>query len=912
MSKYVYFFGGGKAEGRADMKDLLGGKGANLAEMTNIGLPVPAGFTITTEVCTYYSAHNKTYPPELKAEVQEAMRKTEAAMRAKFGDPKNPLLVSCRSGARVSMPGMMDTVLNIGLNESTLRGLIDKTGNERFAWDSYRRFVQMYGDVVLGLKPQSKTDIDPFEHIMDELKHARGVKLDTQLKTDDLKELVKRFKKAVKDRTGKDFPEDAYEQMWGAIGAVFGSWMNDRAIVYRRQYNFPHEWGTAANICSMVFGNMGDDCATGVAFTRDPATGEKVFYGEYLINAQGEDVVAGIRTPKKIAELQKDMPEVYQQLDDIRNKLENHYRDVQDIEFTVQKGKLWMLQTRNGKRTGFAAVRFAVDMVQEGLIKQEEALNGSRIPPDDLNQLLQPIFDPNAKRQAKVIAKGINAGPGAATGVIKFFADDAEAHVAKYGKPDAHGQRDPKGRVILVRSETSPEDIRGMQAADGILTAFGGASSHAALVSRQMGKVCVVGCQELQIDYNARTMTVKGVTLKEDDYISVDGFTGEVMQGQVATKPSEVMQVLVSKTMKPEESRVYQQFAKLMTWADAVRTLKIRTNADKPDQAAQAIAFGAEGIGLCRTEHMFFDHIKAMREMILAEKPEDRKKALAKLLPYQRQDFEGLFREMKGHPVTIRTLDPPLHEFLPHDDKGQADVAKDLGVSKDIVAERVKALHEFNPMLGFRGCRLGIVYPEITEMQARAIFEAACNVQKEGMKVEPEVMIPLVGFLPELKAQAKIVHETAKKVFAEKGVTVNYLAGTMIELPRACVVADQIAKEAQFFSFGTNDLTQTTLGMSRDDYGSFIRHYLENDLIPRDPFQTIDFDGIGGLMAQAVEKGRSSRKDLKIGICGEHGGDPDSVKFCHKIGLNYVSCSPFRVPIARLAAAQAALAEKVK
>jgi pyruvate,orthophosphate dikinase len=904
MAKYVYFFGSGKAEGRAEMKELLGGKGANLAEMTNIGLPVPAGFTLTTEVCTYYYDYNKSYPPELKSEVQEAMRKTEAAMGAKFGDPKNPLLVSCRSGARVSMPGMMDTVLNIGLNEATLRGLIEKTGNERFAWDSYRRFVQMYGDVVLGLKPQSKHEIDPFEHIMDELKHAKGVKLDTELTTEDLKELVRRFKKAVKERTGKDFPEDAYEQMWGAIGAVFGSWMNDRAIVYRRQYNIPHEWGTAASICSMVFGNMGDDCCTGVAFTRDPATGEKVFYGEYLINAQGEDVVAGIRTPKKIAELQKDMPQVFKQLNEIRDILERHYRDVQDIEFTVQKGKLWMLQTRNGKRTGFAAVRFAVDMVHEGLITKEEALSAARIPPDDLNQLLQPIFDPEAKRRAiaegRFLAKGIHAGPGAATGRIKFHAEDAEEWLRKHkGKPDGH--------VILVRRETSPEDIRGMQLADGILTAFGGASSHAALVSRQMGKVCIVGCGALNIDYTKGTMAVGSKVLKDGDWISIDGFTGEVLAGQVATKPSEVVQVLIEKTLQPEQSKVYQQFAELMKWADQYRKLGIRTNADLPGQATQAVAFGAGGIGLCRTEHMFFDHIEPMREMILAETPEARRQALDKLLPYQRQDFEGLFKAMNGLPVTIRTLDPPLHEFLPHDPKGQAEVAQKLGVSPPVIADRVKALHEFNPMLGFRGCRLGIVYPEITEMQCRAIFEAACNVHKAGTKVEPEIMIPLVGFLPELKAQAKIVHETAKKVFAEKGVSVPYLVGTMIELPRACVVADQIAKEAQFFSFGTNDLTQTTLGMSRDDYGSFIRYYIEHDIVGRDPFQTIDTEGVGGLMRMGVEKGRGMRPDLKVGICGEHGGDPDTVKFCHKIGLNYVSCSPFRVPIARLAAAQAAL-----
>jgi pyruvate,orthophosphate dikinase len=903
MGKYVYFFGGNKAEGRADMKNLLGGKGANLAEMVNIGLPVPAGFTLTTEVCNFYGA-NKKYPPELKAEVEAAMKKTEEVMGAKFGDAKNPLLVSCRSGARVSMPGMMDTVLNIGLNENTLKGLIDKTGNERFGWDSYRRFVQMYGDVVLGLKPQKKEDIDPFEHIMEELKHQKKVKLDTELTTADLKELVKRFKVAVKDRTGHDFPDDAYEQMWGAVAAVFNSWGNDRAVVYRRQYGYPHDWGTAANICSMVFGNMGDDCCTGVAFTRDPATGEKVFYGEYLINAQGEDVVAGIRTPKKIAELQKDMPAVYKQLDDNRNILEKHYRDVQDIEFTVQKQKLWMLQTRNGKRTGFAGVRFAVDMVEEGLITKEEALSAGRLPPDDLNQLLQPIFNPEAKRKAvaegNLLAKGINAGPGAATGRIKFHAEDAEAYIQKHkGTPDGH--------VVLVRRETSPEDLRGMQAADGILTAFGGASSHAALVSRQMGKVCIVGCSALNIDYHKGTMTVGDKVLKDGDWISIDGFTGEVMAGRIATKPSEVVQVLIDKTLKPAESRVYQQYAKLMEWADAVRKLRIRTNADKPDQASQAIAFGAEGIGLCRTEHMFFDHIKPMREMILAANAEDRRRALAKLLPFQREDFEGLFKAMKGFPVTIRTLDPPLHEFLPHDDKGQEEMAKELGVSKQVIHDRVKGLHEFNPMLGFRGCRLGIVFPEITEMQARAIIEAACNVQKAGTKVEPEIMIPLVGFLPELKAQAKIVHDTAKKVFAEKGIEVKYLVGTMIELPRACIVADQIAQEAQFFSFGTNDLTQTGLGMSRDDYGSFIRLYLEKDLVPKDPFQVIDFDGVGGLMQIGVERGRKTRPDLKIGICGEHGGEPDSVKFCHRIGLNYVSCSPFRVPIARLAAAQAAL-----
>jgi pyruvate,orthophosphate dikinase len=918
MARYVFFFGGGHADGRADMKESLGGKGANLAEMTNIGLPVPAGFTLTTAVCTYYYAHDRRYPPELKGEVEQALRKTEEVMGARFGDAKNPLLVSCRSGARVSMPGMMDTVLNIGLNEATLRGLIDKTGNERFGWDSYRRFVQMYGDVVLGLKPESKTEPDPFERIMDDLKRARGAKLDTELTTDDLKELVRRFKRAVKERTGKDFPEDVHDQMWGSIGAVFGSWMNDRAVVYRRQYDIPHDWGTAANICSMVFGNMGDDCCTGVAFTRDPATGDKVFYGEYLLNAQGEDVVAGIRTPKKIGELQKDMPAVYLQLDDIRTVLEKHYRDVQDIEFTVQKGKLWMLQTRNGKRTGFAAVRFAVDMVHEGLITKEEALSPTRIPPDDLNQLLQPVFDPDAKRQAiregRMLAKGINAGPGAATGRIKFHADDAEAWVHRHGKDN------PEGRVILVRRETSPEDIRGMQAASGILTAFGGASSHAALVSRQMGKVCVVGCGALQIDYAKGTIGVGSHVLKDGDWLSIDGFTGEVIAGRVATKPSEVVQVLIDKTLKPEQSRVYQQFAELMGWADAVRKLRVRTNADLPEQAAQAVAFGAEGIGLCRTEHMFFNHIEPMQEMILAETAEVRQAALDTLLPFQREDFEGLFRAMHGLPVTIRTLDPPLHEFLPHTPDQQAELSAKIGVPVDVIARRVRELHEANPMLGHRGCRLGITYPEVTRMQCRAIFEAACNVlqgdrhpsQSGGRQsaegVHVEVMIPLVGFLPELKAQARIVHETAEQVFSAKGVRVPYSVGTMIELPRACVVADQIAREAQFFSFGTNDLTQTTLGMSRDDYGSFIRVYLENDIVAKDPFQTIDADGVGALMRIGVEKGRSARPDLKVGICGEHGGDPETVKFCHRIGLNYVSCSPFRVPIARLAAAQAALA----
>jgi pyruvate,orthophosphate dikinase len=932
MSKYVYFFGGGKAEGRADMRDLLGGKGANLAEMTNIGLPVPAGFTLTTEICTYYYAHGHTYPPELKAQVDDALKKTEQVMGARLGDPKNPLLVSCRSGARASMPGMMDTVLNIGLNEASLRGLIEKTGNERFGWDSYRRFVQMYGDVVLGLKPQTKKEIDPFEKILDEVKHARGVEHDTDLSVADLKDLVNRFKRAVKERTGKDFPEDAHEQMWQAIGAVFGSWMNDRAIVYRRQEHIPEEWGTAANICSMVYGNMGDDSGTGVAFTRDPATGEKVFYGEYLINAQGEDVVAGIRTPKKIAELQKDMPPVYQQLEQIRGVLEKHYKNVQDIEFTIQKGKLWMLQTRDAKRTGIAAVRIAVDLVHEGLINKTQALSAKYVPPEALDHVLKPVFEPDAKRRAidegRLLAKGINAGPGAACGHIKFHAEDAEEWVKRF-KEEAH---DPDARVILVRRETSPEDLRGMKAAEGILTAFGGASSHAALVSRQMGKVCVVGCGALQVDYDRGTVTVAGQTFQDGDWLSIDGFTGEVIAGQVATRPSEVGQVLVTKTLKPDQSIIYQRYHELMSWVEEVRTLGVRTNADKPDQAAEAVAFGAEGIGLCRTEHMFFDRVGPMREMILAENKAERQQAVDKLLEFQRKDFEGLFRTMKGLPVTIRTLDPPLHEFLPDrtKEKTEADyrkkveeVAHDMKVSSAVIEKRIADLHELNPMLGFRGCRLGIVFPEITRMQCRAIFEAACNVQKEGVKVQPEVMIPLVGFVSELQEQAKIVHEVAERVFAEKGARVNYLVGTMIELPRACVAAGEIAKIAQFFSFGTNDLTQTGLGMSRDDYGKFIKRYIDPDkerdekghefvpaqILPRDPFQTIDFEGIGGLMQIAVERGRASRHDLKIGICGEHGGDPDSVKFCHRIGLNYVSCSPSRVPIARLAAAQAALAK---
>jgi pyruvate,orthophosphate dikinase len=903
--KYVYFFGNGKAEGDASMRALLGGKGANLAEMTNIGLPVPAGFTITTEVCTYYYAHNRSYPPELAAQVDEAMAKVEQAMGKKFGDTVNPLLVSCRSGARDSMPGMMDTVLNIGLNDVTVQALAKASGNERFAWDSYRRFVQMYGDVVLGLKPEKKTDIDPFEHLLEVKKHKAGVKYDNELSVEHLRELVAEFKAAIKQKTGKDFPDNPKDQVWGAIGAVFGSWMNDRAIVYRRTYGIPHEWGTAVNVQAMVFGNLGDDCATGVALTRDGALGTPGYCGDYLINAQGEDVVAGIRTPKRIEEtLAQDMPKAYEELNRIGQILENHYKDVQDIEFTVERGKVYMLQTRNAKRTGFAAVRIAVDLVDEGKITDAEALSPKRIPADDLNQLLQPVFDQASKKAAvqagRLLTKAINAGPGAASGQIVFHASDAEARFLA----------NPRAEMILVRRETTPEDLRGMKVAKGILTAFGGASSHAALVSRQMGKVCVVGASDLNIDYEASTLTVGGKTFKEGDYLSIDGFTGEVFEGKVETKPSEVIQVLITKTLRPEESPTYQRYAKLMAWVDKYRKLKVRTNADEPKQAAEAVAFGAEGIGLCRTEHMFFGHIDEFREMILASDLPAREKALAKLLPFQREDFAGLFQAMNGRPVTIRLLDPPLHEFLPHDHAAQSALSEKLGVPVEFIARRVNELHEANPMLGHRGCRLGIVYPEITAMQARAIFEAACQVQKSGIDVHPEVMIPLVGFLTEFRNQEKIIRDTAEKVFAEQGCRVDYLVGTMIEVPRACAVADQIASGAEFFSFGTNDLTQTTLGMSRDDYGGFINYYKENDIVPNDPFQTIDQAGVGSLMKLAVEKGRSQRQDLKIGICGEHGGDPASVMFCHAAGLDYVSCSPFRVPIARLAAAQAALAEK--
>jgi pyruvate,orthophosphate dikinase len=899
MAKFVYFFGNGKAEGKAEMKNLLGGKGANLAEMTNIGLPVPAGFSISTEVCTYYYANKKTYPKSLQADVKKSIRKVERSMGAKFGDTKNPLLVSVRSGARASMPGMMDTILNLGLNDSVAEGLVKKTSNPRFVYDSYRRFVQMYGDVVLGLKPVHKDEIDPFEAIIEEKKKLRGVHLDTELTADDLKDLVAQFKTAIKEKTGNDFPQEPMAQLWGAIGAVFGSWNNDRANAYRKMYDIPESWGTAVNVQSMVFGNMGDDSGTGVAFTRDAATGENVFYGEYLMNAQGEDVVAGTRTPLPISQLAKDNPKIYNQLDKIRKTLEKHYRDMNDIEFTIQQGKLFMLQCRVGKRTAFAAIKIAVDMVGEKLISDKEALK--RIEPDQLNQLLRPVFDLKEKEVAvksgRLLAKGLNAGPGAATGRVVFNAPDAEAWKKK-------GEL-----VILTRIETSPEDIKGMDAAEGILTARGGMTSHAALVARQMGKVCVAGCASLDIDYSTHTMKVKGKVIKEGDWISLDGTTGEVIEGKVATRPSEVLQVLVNKTLAPKEAPVYQQYAKIMSWADKYRRLKIRTNADQPDQALNAVAFGAEGIGLCRTEHMFFGEgkIGPMREMILADTVEERKAALAKLLPLQRTDFEGIFEAMNGLPVTIRTIDPPLHEFVPHDEAAQRQLAAEIGISYEKVHQRVEGLHEFNPMLGLRGCRLGIIYPEITEMQSRAIFEAAANIQAKGIKVEPEVMIPLVGNVKELENQEKIVRRVAGEVMKDKGVKFKYLVGTMIEIPRGAITADEIATVAEFFSFGTNDLTQTTLGVSRDDAARFLIPYVEMEILPKDPFEVLDRVGVGALMKMAIEKGRSVRSDLKVGICGEHGGEPSSVEFCHEINQNYVSCSPFRVPIARLAAARAAL-----
>jgi pyruvate,orthophosphate dikinase len=901
-TRYIYAFGSGRTDGRAGMKDLLGGKGANLAEMSRLGLPVPPGFTISTDVCTYYYAHDQTYPPGLRKQVTEALTRVEKVLGRRLGDPEKPLLVSVRSGARASMPGMMDTILNLGLNDETVQGLIRASGNPRFAYDSYRRFVQMYGDVVLDLKPENKDEEDPFEVALQEKKRARGVRLDTELDADALRELVDEFKALIKMRRGVVFPEDPQEQLWGAIGAVFGSWMNPRAITYRKLNGIPESWGTAVNVQAMVFGNMGSDSGTGVAFTRDPATGENVFYGEFLMNAQGEDVVAGTRTPLPIAALKKENPAAYGELGKIRRTLEQHYREMMDIEFTIERGRLYMLQCRVGKRTAFAAIRIAVDMVRERLIGTEDALR--RVEPEQLNQLLRPIFDlaetKKAFQEKRVVARGLNAGPGAATGRVVFNAEDAIAR-AGAGEP-----------VILVRIETSPEDIGGMNAAQGILTARGGMTSHAALVARQMGKVCVAGCEALLIDYRAREMRIAGRSevVKEGDFISIDGTSGDVYLGKLATTPSEVVRVLVDRTLDPAGAPVYQLYAQLMKWADKARRLRVRANADQPDQCANAVAFGAEGVGLCRTEHMFFGEgkIGPMREMILAGTPAERRAALARLLPLQRADFEGIFREMNGRPVTIRTLDPPLHEFLPHDEAGQREVATALGVPFERVRERVEALHEFNPMLGFRGCRLGILYPEITEMQARAIFEAAANVRQAGVAVEPEIMIPLVGHVKELVLQTDVVRRVAAAVMKEKGARFRYLVGTMIEVPRGALTADEIAGVAEFFSFGTNDLTQTALGVSRDDAARFLVPYVaELEIYPRDPFETIDRAGVGVLMRTAAEKGRAVSPRLKLGICGEHGGDPASIGFCHDLGLDYVSCSPFRVPIARLAAARAAL-----
>jgi pyruvate,orthophosphate dikinase len=884
------------------MKALLGGKGANLAEMTRIGLPVPAGFTITTEVCTYFYDNKRTYPPSLQAEIEAGVANMERLMGTKFGDTtKMPLLLAVRSGARDSMPGMMDTILNLGLNDQTVLAVARATNNERFAWDCYRRFIQMYGDVVLGVQKRPGEDHEPFETVIHELKHERYHEdiEDTALSVNDFRELVARFKALVKERTGRTFPNDPWQQLTGAVGAVFGSWMNDRAIVYRRKYNIPHEWGTAVNVQAMVFGNTGENSGSGVAFTRDPATGEKVFYGEFLINAQGEDVVAGVRTPEPVAELKKHLPKAFAALEKVRQRLEQHFKDVQDFEFTIQDGTLFMLQTRNGKRTGVAAVRFAVEMEKEGLIDWETAI--MRVPADQLDQVLAPIFDRTAMKEAPVIATGLPAGPGAATGKVYFNADRAAAAAAS-------GER-----VLLVRIETSPEDLRGMIAAEGILTAKGGVSSHAALVARQMGKVCVCGAGGLQIDYKAKTMVVDNRTFNEgEDYLSIDGTSGTVYAGELKTAPSEIIQGLIGGNKTAQQSGTCRNFVKLMNWCSRVTRLHVRTNADNPEQTRNAVSFGATGIGLCRTEHMFFegDRIDAMREMILAENVDDRKKAVAKLLPYQRADFAGMFRELKGLPATVRLLDPPLHEFVPHDHAAQQALAQALGVSVDKISRRVRELHEFNPMLGHRGCRLGISFPEITEMQARAIFEAAADVQKKGIKVKPEVMIPLVGFKRELDLQVEIVHRVAAEVQKEKKVKLNYLVGTMIEVPRGALTADEIAQSAEFFSFGTNDLTQTALGMSRDDSGSFLPHYAELEIVKKNPFATIDQTGVGQLMQIAIEKGRSTNPDLKLGICGEHGGDPDSVKFCHRLGLNYVSCSPFRVPVARLAAAQAAITEK--
>jgi pyruvate,orthophosphate dikinase len=902
-SQLIYFFGKSKCDGKGNMKELLGGKGANLAQMTRIGLPVPPGFTITTDVCNRYYADGKKLPDNFAPSLSAAIGWLEQETGKKFGDPKNPLLVSVRSGARDSMPGMMDTILNLGLNDETTVGLEKATQNPRFAWDSYRRFLQMYGDVVMGVQKRHENEHEPFEEVMDGLKSEVKVKDDTDLTADHLKKLVERFKKLIKDRTGREFPNDPVKQLEGAIGAVFSSWMNERAILYRAKYRIPDEWGTAVNVQSMVFGNMGNDSATGVAFTRDPANGENVFYGEYLVDAQGEDVVAGVRTPLKISEMEKDpiIGAAFKELVEVRKTLEKNFGDVQDFEFTIERKKLYMLQTRNGKRTALAYVKIAHDMVKEGLMTPEHAIRSG--DPEALNQLLQPIFDTTdyqrAGKEGKRLATGLPAGPGAASGAVVFTAAKAE----ELAKQNQH--------VVLARIETSPEDLRGMIASDGILTCRGGVSSHAALVARQMGKVCVAGAGDIEIDYHSKTLKCKGIILKEGDAISINGTTGEVFAGKINTADSELKQVLVGKTMKPEQSKVFQYYDFIMQLADKHRKLGIRTNADQPDQVCNAVAFGAEGIGLCRTEHMFFEgeRIVAVRQMILAENPNDRKAALDKLLPYQQADFEGIFRALKGLPACIRLLDPPLHEFLPQHDntKGQAEVARQLNITPEQVSKLVSDLHEFNPMLGFRGCRLGICRPEISEMQARAIFQAAAVVLKEGIEVKPEIMVPLVGFKKELDLQVEIIHRVAKEVMKAAGKEIKYSVGTMIEVPRGALTADEIAESAEFFSFGTNDLTQTCLGMSRDDSGSFLPSYQDLEIIKTNPFASIDRTGVGQLMKIGVDKGRSKRKDLKIGICGEHGGDPSSVVFCHEVGLNYVSCSPFRVPIARLAAAQAAL-----
>ena len=877
--KYVYLFGTEKTEGDASMRNLLGGKGANLAEMAGLGLPVPGGFTITTEVCTYYYLHEASYPRELKGQVNKALAAVEKTMGSRFGDRRNPLLLSVRSGARVSMPGMMETVLNLGLNDEIVEGLIAHSGDARFCYDVYRRFVQMYGDVVMGLRPEGK-EIDPFEALIEKKKHARKVELDTELSASDLAQLVTEFKEEIKKRLGRSFPEDPHRQLWGAIGAVFGSWQGQRAIRYREIEGIPHDWGTAVNVQSMVYGNMGDDCATGVAFTRDPSTGKKTLYGEYLVNAQGEDVVAGTRTPQPVARLHRHMPRAYRQFLQVCKKLERHYKDMQDLEFTIQKHRLWMLQTRSGKRTAAAAVKIAVDMANERLISRSEAIQ--RVKPGELDQLLHPTFDAAGKKE--VIGQGLPASPGAATGEVVFQAEEAE-------KLKAAGRE-----VILVRLETSPEDIGGMDAAQGILTARGGMTSHAAVVARGMGKCCVAGCGDITINYRKNLFEANGHVVKSGDWISLDGSTGQVMLGKVPTK----------------DAKFSRDFFTLMNWADKVRKLKVRTNADTPHDSAVARKLGAEGIGLCRTEHMFFegDRIVAVREMILAEDESGRRRALAKLKPMQRRDFEDIFKAMNGLPVTIRLLDPPLHEFLPHEPAQQRETAREMGISLPQLKKKVAALHEFNPMLGHRGCRLGVTFPEIYEMQVEAIFEAARNVRKRRVRVLPEIMIPLVGTVRELTELKEMTDRIAAAMAKKTRTPIDYLVGAMIEIPRAVLVADQIASSAEFFSFGTNDLTQLTFGYSRDDIGKFLPVYVEKGILDADPFQTLDQSGTGQLVRLGTQKGRETRKTLKVGICGEHGGDPASVVFCHEAGLDYVSCSPYRVPIARLAAAQAALSAK--